>query len=343
MNELKALLSLDLAKFFNLSKNWLALALGGLTWFVLRCIASGFYSVDQNERVVLTSFGRAQRLGSRTTLDDPALADLLIDKEKERYVYPLVRVIMPGGPYFKWPWQTIHRVSMAIQTENMAHDPEDPNANNGGQMLEAVTKDQLNIGLKGQIRWRVSDQNLYAWLFGVKNPIAYVMGFFVAVLRERIATFQAESSQTFGGVPVSVNDLRMRLADINDHMVKECGCSAARYGVDFDASLVTVIVPPDEVETALAAINTAHNQVASDVSLAQARADEKIEASKRAVEISSNFAMAEVEPIRRLAKQLAELKSSGKGVLDAYLQKARISFLERAREVVVEEEVRHAA
>ena len=57
-------------------------------------------------------------------------------------------------------------------------------------MLEAVTKDQLNTGLTGQIRYQVSERNLYAYLFGV-NPIAHVMGYFVSVLRERIATFEA--------------------------------------------------------------------------------------------------------------------------------------------------------
>ncbi len=44
---------------------------------------------------------------------------------------------------------------------NMAHDPEDPSANYQGSVLEAVTKDQLNTGLKGQIRWHISEKNLY--------------------------------------------------------------------------------------------------------------------------------------------------------------------------------------
>ena len=79
----------------------------------------------------------------------------LSDEEKERYDYPQVRVIPPGGPYFKWPWEKVHKVSVATQTINMATDPENPSANYSGTMLEAVTKDQLNTGLKGQIRWQV--------------------------------------------------------------------------------------------------------------------------------------------------------------------------------------------
>ena len=100
-------------------------------------------------------------------------------------------MIPPGGPYFKWPWERIHKVSIATQTINMAVDPEDPSANKGGTELEAVTKDQLNIGLTGQIRYRVCERNLYAYLFGVKRPIVHVMGYFVSILRERIANFEA--------------------------------------------------------------------------------------------------------------------------------------------------------
>ena len=73
----------------------------------------------------------------------------------------------------------------------MAFDPDVPRANHGDTVLEAVTKDQLNIGLTGQIRYRVSERNLYAYLFGVKKPIAHVMGYFISVLRERIANFEA--------------------------------------------------------------------------------------------------------------------------------------------------------
>src|SRR6516165_289396 len=109
----------------------------------------------------------------------------------------------------------------------MAADPESPSANQGGTILEAVTKDQLNTGLKGQIRYRVCERNLYAYLFGVKRPIVHVMGYFTAVLRERIANFEAPCASSVsgeGGIPtpetaasamgVSINDLRKNLRDI---------------------------------------------------------------------------------------------------------------------------------
>jgi regulator of protease activity HflC (stomatin/prohibitin superfamily) len=156
---------------------WIACGVG--VWFVIRCLLTGFYTIDQNERGIKTSFGRAVRLGDYTTLTDP-ISETLNEDERKRYSFPQVRVIPPGGPYFKFPWQKVYKISIATQTINIAYDPENRSMNKNGTVLEAVTKDQLNIGLQGQVRYAVSDRNLYAFAFGVKNPIAHVMGFFVS-------------------------------------------------------------------------------------------------------------------------------------------------------------------
>jgi regulator of protease activity HflC (stomatin/prohibitin superfamily) len=319
----------------------LGILIGLMAWFVVRCLAAGVYTVNQNERAVKTNFGRAERIPGATTLNDP-ISQALNEDEKQRYVYPQVRVIMPGGPYFKLPWQRIYKVSIATQTMNMAFDPDDPHANQSGTVIEAVTKDQLNTGLTGQIRYRISERNLYAYLFGVKNPIAHVMGYFVSVLRERIATFEAPADPGAGagaaaaGSGISINDLRKNLRDLNEHMDDECKSSDARYGIVLDASLITGIDPPAEVESALAAINTAHNLVSSDISLAQAAADQRIEQSKRAAEIETLKAQAEVQPLTALASQLTALKRTGEGALRAYVRNVRLGLFSQAQQVVVE-------
>src|SRR5579864_2819917 len=308
--------------------------LGFVAWFLLRYLAGGIYTVDQNERAVKTSFGRAERIPGATTLNDPISAGLDAD-EKQRYQYPQVRVIMPGGPYFKWPWQKIYKISIATQTVNMAFDPEFPGANQSGTIVEAVTKDQLNTGLTGQIRYRISERNLYANIFGVKHPIAHVMGYFVSVLRERIATFEAPTTPgaDASSSGISINDLRKNLRDLNEHMDRECSSSEARYGITLDASLITGIDPPPEVESALAAINTAHNQVSSDISLAQAAADQRVVQSRRAVEIETLRAQAEVEPVKSLAAELADLHRAGPNVLGAYLRNVRLALYDKAQQI----------
>jgi regulator of protease activity HflC (stomatin/prohibitin superfamily) len=315
---------------------------GFVIWFLARYLVGGLYTVNQNERAVKTSFGRAQRVGTSTTLDDPISEPLSTD-QRERYSYPQVRVIQPGGPYFKWPWEKIHKVSISTETVNIGWDPENPRANSNGTMLEAVTKDQLNTGLTGQLRFRVAERNLYAYLFGIKNPYAHTMGYFVSVLRERIANFEAPPpaaglGSKIAGAPdlaleganvigISINDLRKNLRDLNEHMGTECRSAAARYGVVLEDALITGIDPPRDVESALAAINTAYNHVSSDISLAQAAADQKIVQSRRAVEIETLKAQAEAEPLKKLAAQLAELEMRGPGTLAAHASALRSGLI----------------
>jgi regulator of protease activity HflC (stomatin/prohibitin superfamily) len=324
------------------------IVLGFLAYLTVRIILTGIFTVDQNERAVLTTFGRAERLGG-TTLQDP-ISETLSDEEKKRYEYPQLRVIGPGGPYFKMPWQRVYKITVATQTLNIAFDPEDPRANNGNQVLEAVTKDQLNTGLTGQLRYTISERNLYATLFAVKNPIAHVVGYFVSILRERIANFDAPpmavvtESVVPGGSSVepavvqgiSINDLRKNLRELNEQMDRECASSAARYGIRLDAALITSIDPPPEVESALAAINTAHNQVSSEISVAQATADMRIVQSKRAVQIETLKAQAEVEPLNWLAAQLVELRKNGPEALPLYLRNIRLALYAKASHIILE-------
>lgn len=323
--------------------------IGVAAWSLVRFFPNGFFTVNPNERAVKTVFGRAQRVGAVTTLDSP-LANLMRRDERERYVYPQVRVIGPGGPYFKWPWERVHKVSVATETINMAKDFEDPSANNDGTILQAVTKDQLDTGLEGQIRYRVSDANLYAYLFGVKNPVGHVMAYFVSVVRERIADFEAPKPKPVTGAGsretaeemsamagISINDIRKHMRSLNEAMEYECRSAEARYGVVLDASLITAIEPPGEVEPALAAINTAHNQVSSDISLAHARADRRIVESRRAVEIETLNAQAEVSPLVALAEQLTRLKQHGPDVLQTYMRNVRLGLYAKAQHAIVPE------
>lgn len=315
--------------------------IGILIYIVIRFVVQGFYVVQQNERAVKTVFGRAVRIDGATTLDMPDFAQSLREDEKERYMFPQLQVIKPGGPYFKFPWEEIYKVSIATQLIDIAYDPENPFANDNNTALDAVTKDQLNIKLRGQLRYTVSERNLYAYLFGVTAPIAHVMGYFISILRERVANFEApikEGVQTslMASLGTSINDLRKNLGQFNSYMEEECKSSAARYGITLDAALITALEPPAEVESALAAINTAHNHVSSKISLAQASADQKIVQSHTSVEIETLKAQAEVQMLEQVASQLAAIKKNGKTTLSAYVRNVRLSLLSKAKRIFIE-------
>ena len=61
----------------------------------------------------------------------------------------------------------------------------------------------------------------------------------------------------------------------------------------------------------------------------------QIEQSKRAVEIETNRAQAEVQPLRWLAQQIAELKTNGEHTLPAYLRNVRLDLFSKAKRIVL--------
>ena len=318
-----------------------AFLLGLLAYIAFRVVIRALYTVKPNERAVLTSFGRAVRLDEQMVSDES-----LNEDERERYRFPRLRVVGPGGPYFKWPWQEVHKVDVATQSIELTWDP-----TKSQRTIEAVTKDNLTTGVDGQIRFRVAESNLYAYCFGVDSPLEHVMGYFISVLRERIANFVDPKGQSLvdandvagesGGATVdltegvSINDLRKNLPLLNDYMENQCRSTGARYGIELDAALITQIDPPSEVDRALSAINSTRNQVAADISTARADAEQQITMSKRAVEIASNNAQAEVAPLRELARTLMGIKQTGgRDVLLAYIRNMRIPLLGQAKRVV---------
>ncbi|MCB0006292.1 MAG: hypothetical protein KDE04_07545, partial [Anaerolineales bacterium] len=74
----------------------------------------------------------------------------------------------------------------------------------------------------------------------------------------------------------------------------------------------------------------------SDISLAKAQADQTIVQSRRAVEIETLKAEAEVEPLVILSAQLAQLKETGPDVLAAYLRNVRLDLYKKARHIYME-------
>ena len=293
----------------------------------------GVYSIGPTERGVLTTFGRVQRT-TGTTAEDPQLGALLKEEEKLRYNYPNIRVIPQGGPYFKWPWQRLYKVDMTIQAVDITWDPDIKQ-----DTIEAVTKDNLTVHISGQIRWKPCERNLYAYLFGVAHPAAHVVGYFISVLRDRVATFHGETHEgaVEGAVEgVSINDLRRNLSLINSFMEEACRKTAARYGVDLDAALITNIDPPSDVDEALASINTTQNQVAASISQAKADADQKLKMAEQAVQIAQNRAAAEAAPILELGKILDAMHAQGgKAALDSYVRNASLPLREKAAQTIL--------
>ncbi len=161
------------------------------------------------------------------------------------------------------------------------------------------------------------------------------MGYFISVLRDRIATFHSQAGDvSVDGI--SINDLRKNLSSINQFMEVACKKTAARYGIELEAALITTIDPPADVDDALASINTTQNQVAAAISQARADADQRLTMAEQAVQIARNMADADAAPILELGRTLADIHAhGGQAALDSYLRNALLPLREKASQTVI--------
>ena len=100
----------------------IGIIIGFVIWFLVRYLAGGFYTVDQNQRAVKTSFGRADRIPGATTLNDPISAALDAE-EKERYQYPQVRVIMFSTLTERGAAITMEALTLGAENQKAAAQP----------------------------------------------------------------------------------------------------------------------------------------------------------------------------------------------------------------------------
>lgn len=103
-----------------------------------------------------------------------------------------------------------------------------------------------------------------------------------------------------------------------------------------DASLITGIDPPHEVELVLAAINTAYNQVSSDIKSRRLRRTRPwCNRGGPWRSDPSGGGRGGAQPLA-LAKQLRELQEAGPGVLDSDRRNVRLRSFKEARRAIVE-------
>ena len=327
----------------------LAFFFGLMLYVVFKVGVRGFFTVKPNERAVKTSFGRAKRLPGAPTSNTDLSAD-----EQERYVYPQLEVIGPGGPYLKMPWEDVHKVSIATEAVDIVWDPTKKQGT-----IEAVTKDNLTTGVNGQLRYRVSENNLYPYLFGVVSPLEHVMGFFISVLRERIANFVdpkgasllADAADLEGARRAARQEFHRTVGGRLDQRSAQESAAAQRvHGAAVQADRRALRHRArrraDHRDRSAAggrprAVgHQLHPQPGGGRHLHRPRrSEQQITMSERAVEIAQNNAEAEVAPLRELARSCRSIKvEGGSAALKTYLRNMRVPLFERADRVVMEAE-----
>ena len=169
------------------------------------------------------------------------------------------------------------------------------------------------------------------------------MGYFVSVLRERIANFEAPARRpaTPRGASrprptlvsgISINDLRKNLRDLNEHMDRECRVvgGALRH----HARRLADHRHRPAARGRVGAGGDQHRAQPGLVATSAWRRPRPIRRSssrKRAVEIETLKAQAEVEPLHaRWPSSWPTLKRSGPDALAAYLRNVRLGLFSKA-------------
>ena len=148
----------------------LGCAVGFLAWFALVCVLGGFYTVDQNERAVKTSFGRAERVGNATTLDDP-IAEVAQARKSESATAirrcassrraGLFQVAVGAGP------QGLDRHAddeHGLRSRDARRQPPAARCSRRSPRISSTPASRARSATASP------RTNLYAYLFGVKRP-----------------------------------------------------------------------------------------------------------------------------------------------------------------------------
>ncbi len=246
------------------------------------------YRVEQGHLGVLTTFGAA---------------DFADEKNKK------LNLVHPGL-HFKWPWQEVKEFSVMERITDLA------SRSNG---FNAIAEDGTILKLDAKLRIQPVQENLYAYLFEMRNPVQHIQQYFKCLLRHEIANFR----DSYSGIRKSRQLLNQKIADLSKVHI------GTKYGVKFNAVDIVDIVPPEELDRALNAVQNAQAEADALYSRALADRDQRLTAAQQAVDIAVNRARAVETEIQVLGSHLGELKR--RGVLKEYLERRRVEVYADAK------------
>jgi len=275
----------------------------GVAAAALAALARCTFRVDQGHCAILVTFGRAEF------------------REDSKH---LLKIWGPGL-HFKWPWQRVHSVSMMEQSLDLS-------GKDGG--ISAMASDGTILRLDSKLRYTPIEDELYDFLFAMRDPVEHIKGLFTCLLRNEIANFKSVTAGVSEAQTGSYSVIRGERKLLNRHIDRFTQEKmGGRYGVRFDAVDLTDILPPDELANALNAVITAHTEANTAYARAEGECQSRVLSSKRGVLIARGHAEAAATEIRTLATFLKDLKS--RGSLQNYVERRRAEKAYESKTVYV--------
>jgi regulator of protease activity HflC (stomatin/prohibitin superfamily) len=254
-----------------------------------------FFNVAEGHVAVVTRFGRALRDGSGR-----------------------LRTWRPGL-HFKAPFDRVHDESAKERLLDLSGE---------SAGTSAMAKDGTVLRFDSHLRYRVPEQGLERWVFGLKRPVEHTIGMFTCVVRNEIAAFSAKSGDdgetgSYSAVLRERRQLNDKIADF----VRERASS--HYGLEFHGVDLVDVLPPDELAKALNAVMQARSEADAEFARAEAIAKRRELSAHHGVEVARDKAEAAEIELRGLAGFLAELDRHG--TLDAYVKRRRAEVVSQSK------------
>lgn len=269
----------------------------GVVSLIVYLSYQSFFIIEQGYVGIITYFGKAD-----------------LDEKNQLQLYP-------SGFHLKWPWGKIYRQSVMEQIFDL-HD-------GGGKT--ALAYDGTVLQLEAKLRYRPNKQNIYDYVFKLKDPIDHIKGLFTSLLRYQIASFKGDEKNIVVSSYASLRKERKLLNDQLDHFCHEN--LQGKYGIEFQSIDLIDILPPEELDQALNAVLNAHVEAEAMYSRAEADCAQKKLAAKLGVEIEESKARAIALEIMTLGKYLEELDQAK--TLDLYIERRKTEVLYDTKNIFI--------
>lgn len=264
------------------------------------------FKVEEGHLAVLSEFGKV----------------LSRSKDNPRDV-----ITYSAGIHFKKPWQKLHEISTMERILDLS-------GKEGGTI--ALAADGTQLRLDSKLRYQIHVENIYAYLFSLRQPLDHIKGLFSCLLRNEIANFSGETTEakpvivkgaTLGSLPSPIKDMVTSQDDLrptsygvirserrllNQRIKTFCESQLdGKYGVQFNSVDLTDICPPDELAEALNAVFNAQLEAEAQFSRAEGECRQRIVSAEKGVEIAKSTAEATLIDITESGRHLEQLFQQG--------------------------------
>ncbi|MBC7658422.1 MAG: SPFH domain-containing protein [Chitinophagaceae bacterium] len=289
----------------------------GILVYVLFLATRSRFQVEEGHVAVRSAFGKAEFLNER---------------EKK------LKTFGPGL-HFKWPWQTVHNVSLMEQMIDLSGEE-------GG--TTAMASDGTMLRLDSKLRFTPKQTELYNYLFSMAEPVEHVKGLFICLLRNEIANFDNRDRSKASGRQSNLSLLphvqvgsyaaiRRERRQLNHDIQEFCRTQIGEfYGVKFNGVDLTDILPPDELAQALNGVMNAHSEAQRLYAQTEGECEQRILAAKKGLSIARFKARAVEDEVSTMGEILLELHNNG--TLPEYIERrqaetfaeSRMSYIKRS-------------